>query len=494
MPDALEVAPADCWRWYLMSNAPESDDASFTWELFGEAVNKDLVGTLGNFVNRTATQVTRHFGSSVPEGGEPGVEEAELAGRIDARLADYLAAMDGLEFRKATAALRALWVEGNVYLETREPWKTVKDDRDRTACTLRTALGLAVLYGTLSAPFVPEAAAKLLGAFPGVDAATFVVTPDLRENAADAVAPGAPFVAPDLLFAKLAPEDLAAAPRSVRRRRSGGGVMSWIDSLGKRVGLQGARVLMLVALIGVSGVIIGLAVAYPLRYVNFEDSDAKRLDQQSLAGQIDPKSAVVTVDDLPSGWTPGDPAVAGYGPLGQPFCGEDVPVPTPLSGVEAAVFTNPTDRATVISQAQRLDRVQSARDYLDDVATALDECDEFFRGDPPTRVKVQSSGSTAPIAEPDYVSRLYVADDGVQQWSMMLVGDVVIVTSYNAPSRPAGNFLNDVENHVLRRIDPGDFAVGGITESTETTETTGSTVAPAAGGDPATTAPNTTGG
>ncbi len=37
MSDALDIAPADCWRWYLMANAPESDDSSFTWELFGEA-------------------------------------------------------------------------------------------------------------------------------------------------------------------------------------------------------------------------------------------------------------------------------------------------------------------------------------------------------------------------------------------------------------------------------------------------------------------------
>ena len=86
MSDALDVAPADCWRWYLMANAPESDDASFTWDLFGEAVNKDLVGTFGNFVNRTATQVTRHFGEVVPTGGEPGDEEAALAERVDARL------------------------------------------------------------------------------------------------------------------------------------------------------------------------------------------------------------------------------------------------------------------------------------------------------------------------------------------------------------------------------------------------------------------------
>jgi methionyl-tRNA synthetase len=208
MSDALDLLPADCWRWYLMANAPESDDASFTWELFGEAVNKDLVGTFGNFVNRTATQVARHFGDVVPEGGEPGAEEAEVATRVAARLGEYTEALDALQFRRAAAALRALWTEGNVYLEAREPWKTVKVDRARTACTLRTALRLGLLFSVASEPFVPGAAARLRTAYPAA-------VDDLRLDAGlpaaveAAVSSGDPFAPPGLLFDKLAPEQLA---------------------------------------------------------------------------------------------------------------------------------------------------------------------------------------------------------------------------------------------------------------------------------------------
>ena len=131
MSDALELLPADYWRWYLMANAPESDDASFTWDLFGEAVNKDLVGTFGNFVNRTATQVARHFDEVVPDGRRAGRRggRARPSGSTPA-WPSTSRAMDDLEFRKATAALRALWAEGNVYLEDREPWKTIKVDRE----------------------------------------------------------------------------------------------------------------------------------------------------------------------------------------------------------------------------------------------------------------------------------------------------------------------------------------------------------------------------
>ena len=209
MSDALELAPADCWRWYLMANAPESDDASFTWDLFGDAVNKDLVGTFGNFVNRTATQVTRHFGDEVPSGGEDESVEDELWARVGARLRDYTDALDELQFRRAAAALRALWAEGNIYLEEREPWRTVKVDRERTATTLRTALQVACIHSVASSPFVPQAAARLAAAFPQAGPNKFALDASLVGAVRASVSSGDSFVAPGLLFDKIPAEDLA---------------------------------------------------------------------------------------------------------------------------------------------------------------------------------------------------------------------------------------------------------------------------------------------
>jgi methionyl-tRNA synthetase len=213
MDDALELLPADYWRWYLMANAPESDDTTFTWGLFGDAVNKDLVGTLGNFVNRTATQIDRHFDDLVPRGGEPGDVEAKLVERVRELLAEYLGCVDRLEFRKAAAALRALWAEGNVYLEAREPWRTIKTDRDLAAMTLRTAVGLCMINAVASEPFIPEAAAAIAGVCPTL-AEPRALSSDLADlvaGVADGTALPASDVAfhpPGLLFRKLAPEDL----------------------------------------------------------------------------------------------------------------------------------------------------------------------------------------------------------------------------------------------------------------------------------------------
>ena len=34
MDSALDMLPADCWRYYLMANAPENADANFTFAHF----------------------------------------------------------------------------------------------------------------------------------------------------------------------------------------------------------------------------------------------------------------------------------------------------------------------------------------------------------------------------------------------------------------------------------------------------------------------------
>ena len=81
MNDAIELLPADYWRYALLANAPESDDTEFTWERFALTVNKDLAGIFGNFVQRTLKLAQSRFGAVVPDGGEPSDAETETVSR-----------------------------------------------------------------------------------------------------------------------------------------------------------------------------------------------------------------------------------------------------------------------------------------------------------------------------------------------------------------------------------------------------------------------------
>ncbi|MEI5010428.1 methionine--tRNA ligase [Streptomyces sp. PmtA] len=204
---ALEILPGDYWRYFLIANAPESDDSSFTWEHFTATVNKDLADTLGNFVNRVLSFSRKRFGDEVPAGHAAGEAEAKLGEEIARLLAEYEEQMEALQFRKAAAALRALWSAGNSYLEEKAPWLEIKTDPDGAALTLRTAMNLIHLYAVVSEPFIPTTAAAMRGAFAlEGDTATWVTAE--QATALDTVPAGTAFTVPPVLFAKITEEDL----------------------------------------------------------------------------------------------------------------------------------------------------------------------------------------------------------------------------------------------------------------------------------------------
>ncbi|MFD6877480.1 MULTISPECIES: methionine--tRNA ligase [unclassified Streptomyces] len=204
---ALAILPADYWRYFLIANAPESDDSSFTWEHFAATVNKDLADTLGNFVNRVLSFSRKRFGDDVPAGNEAGEVEAKLGGQIAELLAEYEGHMETLQYRKAAAALRALWSAGNSYLEEKAPWLEIKTDPEGAALTLRTAMNLIHLYSVVSEPFIPASAHAMRSAFSLADDTATWVTPE-QAKALDAVPAGTPFTVPPVLFAKITEEDL----------------------------------------------------------------------------------------------------------------------------------------------------------------------------------------------------------------------------------------------------------------------------------------------
>jgi methionyl-tRNA synthetase len=202
MDQALAILPADYWRWWLLSNVPETSDANFTWEGFQAGVNKDLADVLGNFVSRVTKFARSRFDEKVPDGGEYGSEEAALVAELGVRVRAYESQMQAIEIRKGAQELRAIWVAGNEYLQSAAPWAAFKTDPARAAAIVRLSLNLVRLYAVLSRPFVPDASAAMLAAF-GHDDAPW---PGDIGQALEALAPGSRFTTPDVLFAKITDE------------------------------------------------------------------------------------------------------------------------------------------------------------------------------------------------------------------------------------------------------------------------------------------------
>lgn len=204
--DAVKEFPADYWRYWLMSNVPESSDTSFSFDLFAAVVNKDLNGVLGNFVSRVLKMTSSKIGNEVPAGGELTSVENELIANLQQHTDDYFKYMNELEFRKALNELRAIWVEGNNYISVTEPWAVIKTDAERAAAILRVCINLIRIFAILSAPIMPDVAAKMLAKL-HLDAKDMPTLKGFNiAKEITAVKAGQPFEVGDMLFERIAPE------------------------------------------------------------------------------------------------------------------------------------------------------------------------------------------------------------------------------------------------------------------------------------------------
>ena len=204
--DAIKEFPADYWRYWLMSNAPEGSDSSFSFDLFASVINKDLNGVLGNFVSRVLKMTSSKLGDMVPACAELTTAEKDLIANLQTRVNDYFKYMDEMEFRKAMNELRAIWVEGNNYISTTEPWTVIKTDAIRAAAILNICINLIRIFAILSAPVMPAVSAAMLERL-GLKAEDMPSLKgfDVAEEIA-AVKAGAPFTIGDALFERITPE------------------------------------------------------------------------------------------------------------------------------------------------------------------------------------------------------------------------------------------------------------------------------------------------
>ena len=162
---ALEILPADLWRWWLIANAPESADVDFTFSRFAGDVGKDLADVFGNLAIRASSFACRAFDGRIPADGEQGPPEQALSHQVDRRIAVLRGWHESLEFRRAAAETRALWVLANGYIQEQAPWTTIKSDPARAAVTTRSALNLLALCAIVSWSIIPTLASRVLAAF-----------------------------------------------------------------------------------------------------------------------------------------------------------------------------------------------------------------------------------------------------------------------------------------------------------------------------------------
>ncbi len=160
--DAIETGiPADAWRFYIFYNRPEKQDYQFTWKEFREKYNGELIGNLGNLVNRTLLFVNKYY-----DGKIPGTEiDEELWAKVkehEAKATEYL---EWADLKDAFHEVFAISDLGNKAFQATEPWKTRTTEPEKAEKLIHTLCYMIKDLMIMAHPYMPQYTEKVLSFF-----------------------------------------------------------------------------------------------------------------------------------------------------------------------------------------------------------------------------------------------------------------------------------------------------------------------------------------
>jgi methionyl-tRNA synthetase len=159
--EALELFPADYWRYFLMATRPETKDTNFSWGIFIEKVNADLNDTFGNFIHRTLAFINTQFNSEIPQPATLEEDDEKILEAIEEKVEMIAEEIEQCKLQSAANNLIGVSRIGNQYLNDKEPWNLIKKDKKRAANTIYVAAQIVKALSIVSAPFIPFAAEEL---------------------------------------------------------------------------------------------------------------------------------------------------------------------------------------------------------------------------------------------------------------------------------------------------------------------------------------------
>ena len=134
---------------------------NFSWELFIERINADLNDTLGNFVHRTLTFINTQFDGKVPEPESQNEDAKRILSELEEKVKETAEEIEGCKLQAAANTVIAIGRMGNQYLNEKEPWKLIKNERGQAATIFYVATQIVKALAVVSAPIIPSAADEI---------------------------------------------------------------------------------------------------------------------------------------------------------------------------------------------------------------------------------------------------------------------------------------------------------------------------------------------
>jgi len=149
----------DAVRYYLMADMVLGLDATFSMDSFVKKYNSDLANDLGNLVSRVCTLISKNFDNKIPQYSN---KESILLNNFE-----HIDLKENLDNFKMDALLRDImsFVRSvNGYMETNQPWKLVKNDKEVAGNILYHAAESLRIAAVMLSPVMPEKSKEILNA------------------------------------------------------------------------------------------------------------------------------------------------------------------------------------------------------------------------------------------------------------------------------------------------------------------------------------------
>ena len=163
--DFVKDYDPDLLRYFLTINAPLNKDSDFSWDDFQKRNNDELADVIGNFLHRTFTFTRKFFDNKIPEYANPSDEDEEFRKAIEELPQNAGEYISNFEFREGLLEIFKVAKKGNKYFNDQEPWKAVKEDKQKAANCLYLSNQLAKILAFTLKPYLPTKAddiAKIL--------------------------------------------------------------------------------------------------------------------------------------------------------------------------------------------------------------------------------------------------------------------------------------------------------------------------------------------
>ncbi|MBM3904680.1 MAG: methionine--tRNA ligase [Thaumarchaeota archaeon] len=124
LKEFLGFYPADYLRYYLISINPYSqDDLNFDWDDFMTRINSELIGNLGNLVNRALGFTKKTFDGTIPTPGAYDDKDKEAESKIRAFASELSELIQQNHLDRAMKKIMEFSAYFNQYFQHKEPWK-----------------------------------------------------------------------------------------------------------------------------------------------------------------------------------------------------------------------------------------------------------------------------------------------------------------------------------------------------------------------------------